>query len=479
MRIHFTHILRPLSVGIGLLGIVGASLSGCGGGGGSSSSGGGATGGGGSRAACNANPAHNDGRARWTVLVYMNASNNLQPYSLLNIAQMASIGSDSNVNIVVQWKQSPQSEITDCTDCVPSFVGTRRYLLHLHDVTSLCTNLSDFTSCSTNPPTILDGDRLADPSTNTIDPVSNVGTSDMGDYHVLENFVQWGLQTYPADNYALVIWDHGSGWRDVYRSAKKRTATRAVSQDEQTGNEIETWQLPQALANPPHPLDMIIFDCSLEGNTEVAYQIRSNARVMVGSEQSPPGAGYPYQLWLAALKAGGKNPCDLGTSIVNTFVSNYSTTEGQVTQAVIDLSQMGNLATSLNALGGALYNDRSAEASLLATARNPNNVQSYGLEDPSLYAGLIDLYSYAANLKSGTKVSAVSTAATNVQSALTAPNTGAVIYSAYGPGEAGSYGLSIYCPDPATFQGVATSYSQLSFATAAPNWPKFLAAQTQ
>ncbi|HZP85023.1 MAG TPA: hypothetical protein VFB21_25520, partial [Chthonomonadaceae bacterium] len=96
--------LRRLSVLAGLVGILGASLSGCGGGGG----GGGGNPGPGpgtGRAACTQN-AHQAGRPFWTILVFMNAANNLQPDSLLNIAQMASVGSDANINIVVQWKQA-------------------------------------------------------------------------------------------------------------------------------------------------------------------------------------------------------------------------------------------------------------------------------------------------------------------------------------------------------------------------------------
>src|SRR5579859_6177540 len=108
--------IRRLSAAFGALGVLGASLSGCGGGGsvsgGGSGGGGGGTGGGPSptpgsyagRSACSANT-HQSGRARWTILVYMQAANNLQPYSLKNIAQMASVGSNSDVNIVVQWKQ--------------------------------------------------------------------------------------------------------------------------------------------------------------------------------------------------------------------------------------------------------------------------------------------------------------------------------------------------------------------------------------
>ncbi len=498
-------VLRRVALGVGLLGVVGASMSGCGGGGG----GGGTSiitgatlpllNGGtsfvvpavaaslASRSACAANPIIN-GRPRWTVLVYMNASNDLQPFSLLNIAQMVAVGSDaSNVNIVVQWKQSSASELTQYCTCVPSFVGTRRYLLHNHPTSSLCSNLTDYTTCSTADPTILDADRLPDPSTNSIDPSSGASTSDMGDFTVLQNFVNWGMTTYPADNYALVIWDHGSAFLTVpgFRAATtpRKSAARAVSQDYVSGNEIETWQIQTALTGLPAKLDMVIFDCSLEGMVEVAYQINSVARVMVCSEESPPGAGYPYQLWLQSLKTGGQNACAVGTSIAQEFVSYppYAT-DTDLTQSVIDLSQMPNVATALQSFGTALYADRNAEPTLIQTARNLNYVQSYGTDFLTLYAGMVDAYMYAGNMKLGTTNQAVSTAATNFQNALTNPTNGAVLYSAYGPTKAGSNGLSIYCPNPAGQQyGYNSSYNYnlLSLTAAAPAWSQFIQAQVK
>ncbi len=474
MRPNFSSSLRRNMIrgSIGAVGLLAASISGCGGGGGSTPV---INPPPGTRSACAVNPAHNDGRARWTVLVYMNASNNLQPFSLQNIAQMVNQGSDSNVNIVVQWKQAAQSQITDCSDCVPSFVGTRRYLLHQHDTSSLCTNIDNFATCSTSEPTILAGDRLADPTTNIIDPATNASTSDMGDYRVLNSFVKFGLNAYPADNYALVIWDHGSGWRPVYRSAHTKQSTRAVSQDEQTGNEIETQEIATALTGLPHPLDMVILDCSLEGMAEVAYQIRNTARTMVCSEESPPGAGYPYHKWLAALKSSGKNPCELGTSIAQTFAAYYPSMSN-VTQSVIDLSKMDTVATNLNALGAQLYADRQAESALIKSARNTSNVQAYGQEDPSLYGGFIDLFGYADNIRKGTSKSAVSTAAANLQTSLTDPVTGAVVFSIFGPGKSGSNGLSIYVPDPGNY---LSAYNALGLSAAAPSWPQFLQAQVQ
>lgn len=498
VSISISSVLRRIGFGVGLLGVVGASVSGCGGGGGGTGLISGATlpplNGGvsfviptipatlASRAACAANPVI-AGRPRWTVLVYMNASNDLQPFSLLNIAQMVSVGSDAtNVNIVVQWKQSSASELSQYCTCVPSFVGTRRYLLHNHPTTSLCSNLTDFTSCSTADPTILDADRLADPTTNSTDPSSGASTSDMGDYLVLQNFVVWGMTTYPADNYALVIWDHGSAWRPVpgFRAATAKKASRAVSQDYVTGDEIETQQIQTALTGLPSKLDMVIFDCSLEGMVEVAYQINPVARVMVCSEESPPGAGYPYKLWLATLKTSGKNPCDVGTNIVQDFVGNPPyVTDTDLTQSVIDLSQMPRVATSLQAFGTAMFADRTAESKLIQTARNLNYVQSYGTDFLTLYAGLVDAYMYAGNMKKGTTNQAVSTAATNLQNALTNPTTGAVLYQAYGPTKAGSNGLSIYCPDPTGQFAYVPSYAQLGLSTAAPAWNQFISSQVK
>ena len=35
----------------------------------------------------------------------------------------------------------------------------------------------------------------------------------MGDPNTLVAFVQWATATYPANHYALILWDHGNGWR--------------------------------------------------------------------------------------------------------------------------------------------------------------------------------------------------------------------------------------------------------------------------
>jgi len=408
-----------------------------------------------SRAACSAT-GHTAGRAKWTVLIYVNAANNLQPDSLLNVGQMAAVGSDADMNIVLQWKQA------NCNDCFvpgapPPFAATRRYLIKQHSA-------ADVSAIKNGNTSVLDPDRIADPTTND----STTHQSDMGSFLTLQNFVRFGSLTYPADNLMVVVWDHGSGWRNVFRSAstnKLASRFRAVSQDNESNNEIETWELPTALSGTTQPIDALVFDCSLEMMAEVAYEVRANARVMVGSEESPPGAGYPYDAFLTALKSSIVDPCAAGNNILTTFIQAYPSAS-DITQSVVDLSKMATVASALDTFGSTLLTHASDQSTIIANARG--NAQSYAYPDNK------DLYDFADLIRITTTTSDLQTAAFNLQSALRGKDT-AVLFSSHGStSQDFSYGMAIYEPDPGNF---LTTYSNLALTRAAPHWSQFLQAQ--
>jgi len=121
-----------------------------------------------------------------------------------------------------------------------------------------------------------------------------------------------------------------------------------VSQDVQTGHQIATQEMPLALANPPQRIDALILDCSLQGTAELAYDVRASARVYVGSEESPPGTGYPYDVWLNSLKSAAVGPCDAGRNLISDTVSAYPDAP-DITQSVTDLSRMDAVAGAVNA----------------------------------------------------------------------------------------------------------------------------------
>lgn len=546
-----------LLLALGVLGIAGATASGCGGGGGSGTTippGSAAVtmppaqtgvftyaGNLGARAVCQANP-HTNGQARWTVLVYMNGANNLMQDSLLNMAQMAAVGSDgTNLNIVVQWKLVGADQPCGDTalgvsnDCGPApFSGTNRYYVHPHSaaqVSSMCSSLLDETTCTSSGSawtSFLAGDLVASASqistngqvyqpndANLPGTLPNGGApasaalpanqSDMGAYQTLQNFIAWGEANYPADNYALVIWDHGSGWFPIYRTIKVRgkavqvrtARRRAVSFDDQTAYEIETWELPQALASETRPFDLIAIDCSLQGMVEIAHELRNNGKVLCASEESPPGEGYPYNVWLNDLKNGGANACAVGQSILKDFFNEYPSSTDDITQSMVDLTQMNNVATGIEALAKSLNSNITSQAAVYAAAR----IEAHDYAPTEGYQDNHDLYNYLGYILNGVSDSSqgldvggttnagLRQAATNLQSLITGPN-GAVMMNARGATQVYSNGLALYIPPSSTYLGsdftpsgdtTQQDYLKLSLvqAGAAPDWNTFLASQQQ
>lgn len=368
-------------------------------------------------------------RARWTFLVFLNAANNLQQFAPLNVNQMEKVGSTADVNIVVQWKQAR------CSDCgSPSWVGTRRYYVTRDNDTS-----------TVNSPIVQD-----------------MGTGiDMGDWRELRNFIVWAQAQYPADHYALVIWNHGAGWRPT-RAELGRLAVypRSVSIDSERNTEIQTWQLPQALAVTPQ-VDTVIFDASLMQMLEVAYEIRNSTSIITGSEESPPGAGYVYDTFLSDLVANpSMTAAQLGTQIVTRTLQAYGT-NGDNTQSVLDTSKLQNVADKLNAFGTVLIQHANALASVTQNARN--NADSYAYPDNK------DLWDYADLIRTGTSLSDVQTAASNLQAAI----SGAVLAEQHGVVHSHSHGIAIYVPAPVNY---LSAYSNLALARTT-SWGTWLQSQ--
>jgi len=109
-------------------------------------------------------------------MVFLNAANDLDDYSELNINQMEQIQTNPNVRVVVQWKRAARFAPPG------SWTGTRRYLIQ-YDTDAQRIN-----------------SRL----------LEDLGEGvDMGSADTLREFVRWARANYPADRYALVIWNHG------------------------------------------------------------------------------------------------------------------------------------------------------------------------------------------------------------------------------------------------------------------------------
>ena len=161
----------------------------------------------------------------WTFMVYMAGDNNLEQFGFTDLEEMKSAGSSDQVEILAQFDGT-------------STGGARRYRL------------------------TADG-----PLENDI--VEEIGPSNTGDPAGLIDFVEWGTSNYPAERVALVLWNHGAGWKDddIYARAKQagipdselpRSLIRGVSA-KPLGRSLFATSVQRVLAYPAS-IRAILFD---------------------------------------------------------------------------------------------------------------------------------------------------------------------------------------------------------------------------
>jgi hypothetical protein len=358
---------------------------------------------------------------KWTVMVFLNASNDLWPYALPNVQQMASVAYNSDVRFILQWK-----EAASVGGSGVDFDGTRRYLV-----------------TTSTPPG----------STIPAQLIQNLGSGvDMGEVSTLQTFVTWAKQNYPADRYACVVWDHGSGWAPAV-AAHELPKTRAVSYDTQTGHAINIWDLPSAFTS--QPVDIISFDACLMQMLEVEDELKSSCSYIATSEDNTPGPGYPYDRVFGAF---ANNPSASTTTLSQSFVTGqtgnppYQTTP--VTQSVVSASDIAGIEPALDSLAGALIAERPNILAEIPIIRNAMTMYAPG--DGYYYYDLEDLANHL--IADGKIPNDVKTAAQGVITAVQA----AVLWNGFTAGDGQSHGIAIDF-SPSTNPALA-SYANLSIA---------------
>ncbi len=374
----------------------------------------------------------------WTFMVYLDGDNNLESAAIDDFLEMAEVGSDINVNIIVQMDRV-SFEVLDA-------IGQGAY-----DDTS-------YGNWTTTKRFRVDLDSTPVDSDSGF--ISDEGELNMGDPNTLSDFVDWATTTYPATNYALILWNHGGGWRDAIKAkGLNKDAIKAICWDETDNADcLYMNEVKSALLNITEHMHLIGFDACLMGMIEVAHQIYSYGSVMVGSETIEPNDGWPYDTILSATNGLVKNPNwtanQLGDWIVDTYIA--QTAAAYKTQSAIDLTKINALASAVDSFAQALGYD-----SDIANARA--NVEDY------YYPAHIDLYHFAYLCKQYSSNSTIDSRAQTVMDNVTS----AVITEGHGTDHPNSHGLAIYFPSTeASYDSDYGTLSINSFATT--NWDEFL-----
>lgn len=140
--------------------------------------------------------------------------------------------------------------------------------------------------------------------------------SDMGNYKHLCRFAISNILRFPAKKIMLIIWGYGAGYR-------------GIAYDDVSNNHISVTQLGSALANitkvAGRKLDIFATDSSFMQMAAVAGEIENYTKVIIGSEESVPGQGYPYKSILTNLNSNpGIDVKGLADIIVKDYGDYYS-----------------------------------------------------------------------------------------------------------------------------------------------------------
>lgn len=332
----------------------------------------------------------------WTFLVYMVADNDLEPFALLDVAEMAEAGSKPNFNIVVQIDRAEGFAENDVFG-LGNFTNTKRLLINNGSVTQL--------------------EDMAE---------LNHGLSS-----TLSDFIVWGAQEYPSDKLAVILWDHGSAWPGF-------GADFSHDYDALTMPEMAT-SLGSALTTlGRNSIDILGFDACLMGALESGLALRPFAEYLLASEELEPGHGWDYSV-LAGL-TGASTPTAMGQAIIDGFAAQAAAerTNDAITLSFVDLYNLKAIERALHDMDNALVNDNSVTSRVV---RAREGALEFG-RDPSGSASayMIDLGNIA-NSISGS-VPTLKAAADKLKSAI----DDAVLVQTTGRTTRTATGISVYWP---------------------------------
>jgi hypothetical protein len=304
----------------------------------------------------------------WTLLAYIAANNNLHTFALQNIRQMARIGSNDNINIVVQFDGIGERSI-------------KRYLIEQGQTKLLSTFKPEVETMSGTPQS-------------------------------LYQFIKWGCQAFPSTYLGLDLWNHGSGIKDpgiwgkflmLHRDSlfslntetglleltrritsnhndfdpdfefnhdtrsfltnlvSKLMKQRGIAFNDADEVYIDNQQLKAVLDNVCRyvlvnkKIDVVFMDACHMGMVEIATKMRPYVDYMVGSSEVEPGTGYDYSLLLAPFTSGALSPRAFAMHGVTSYERQYKGSYADYTQAAVELKSFTSVETVFTSLAKTLY----------------------------------------------------------------------------------------------------------------------------
>ena len=274
----------------------------------------------------------------------------------------------------------------------------------------------------------------------------------------LTNFINWGIDNYPAEKYMLDLWNHGM---DI----------RGYGHDENTDKEIKIPQLKEAIANSGfiqagNRFELLGFDACLMATIEVQATLANFTNYFVASEETEPGHGWNYTPVISAMNNNmAQDGAKLGVVIADSFKAQAIAEETEnVTLSVVNAAQIPLVVQALENLSQAIKNDGQASMRSLQKARSKAEEYSTSIQNPAESEDMVDIGDLMKNLKKADPF--LSAVADNV---ITAINN-AVVYSVNDQTRPNATGISMFIPhnkledEEVVYEAMQSHYNPIDFS---------------
>lgn len=206
----------------------------------------------------------------WTLVVYMAADNALEPDAIADLNEMESAVLPSGMDVLVLLDRAEGYDASN-----DDWSGTRLFKVR-HDSG--------------------DSNRIVSERLSSVELglSADVDTElDMSSKSTLSALLSFARRSCPAENYGLVVWGHGTGWR-----SGDAAFSRAFAVDEGGGSSsyMTLSDMRQAVAKglDGDTLSFLGFDTCFGACLESAYEFRSVSSFMVGSPSVEAQSGWDY-----------------------------------------------------------------------------------------------------------------------------------------------------------------------------------------
>ncbi len=218
---------------------------------------------------------------------------------------------------------------------------------------------------------------------------------------VMEEVLKDMQKIAPSDSYGLILGSHASGWM-------KGNSVQSKAFGDDDGYNINIPDLADVLKNSfSEKLDFVLFDACMMGTAEVGYELKEITSHCIASVMETPALGFPYKQIFSYLYSENIDY----SAVCHEFISFNKINNAWGTCAVMDCSQMENLASAVKAK---LLEWQDALSSV-----SMQNVQQYGVNSYKYFSyDVLDFFRELGRKSGVVKTTDLNEAIASVQSAL-------------------------------------------------------------